>query len=105
MVWQVGAAISAIGVDDNTVTLTLTPGERAGDPVLSAMAPATPDFTVENDVVTSAAEVKADLTLTREPGSKLGVVRGNLPAKTPPRELGLAIEEPAQPRATLLAAL
>src|SRR6266481_4065919 len=105
MVWQYGAAISAIVVDDNTVTLTLTPGERAGDPVLSAMAPATPDFTVENDVLTSAAEVKADLTLTREPGSNLVVVRGTLPPKTTPRKLVLAVEEPAQHAATLLATL
>jgi len=105
MVWQYGAAISAIVVDDNTVTLTLTPGERAGDAVISAMAPATPDFTVENDVVTSAAEVKADLTLTREPGSNLVVVRGTLPAKTTPRKLVLAVEEPAQHAATLLATL
>lgn len=105
MVWQYGAAISAIVVDDNTVTLTLTPGERAGDSVLPAMAPATPDFTVENDVVTSAAEVKADLTLTREPGTNLVVVRGTLPAKTTPRKLVLAVEEPAQHAATLLATL
>jgi serine-type D-Ala-D-Ala carboxypeptidase/endopeptidase (penicillin-binding protein 4) len=105
MVWQYGAAISAIVVDDNTVTLTLTPGERAGDPVQSAIAPATPDFTVENDVVTSAAEVKADLTLTREPGTHLVVVRGSLPAKTAPRKLVLAVEEPAQHAASLLATL
>src|SRR6266853_1929577 len=32
MVWEYGAAISAIVVDDNVVTLTLTPGEHAGDP-------------------------------------------------------------------------
>jgi D-alanyl-D-alanine carboxypeptidase/D-alanyl-D-alanine-endopeptidase (penicillin-binding protein 4) len=105
MVWQYGAAISAIVVDDNTVTLTLTPGERAGDSVLAALAPATPDFTVENDVVTSAAEVKPDLTLTREPGANLVVVRGTLPAKTAPRKLVLAVEEPAQHAAALLAGL
>lgn len=105
MVWQYGAAISAIAVDDNTVTLTLTPGERAGDPVLAAAAPATPDFSVQNDVVTSAAEVKPDLALTREPGANLVVVRGTLPAKTTPRKLVLAIEEPAQHAATVLAGL
>src|SRR3989440_6156229 len=32
MVWEYGAAISAIVVDDNTVALTLTPGEQAGNP-------------------------------------------------------------------------
>src|SRR5579863_2638697 len=74
MVWEYGAAISAIVVDDNTVQLTLTTGEKAGDPVQTAIAPATPDFAVENDVVTSAADVKADLTLTREPGATRVVV-------------------------------
>src|SRR6202023_2679234 len=33
MVWEYGAAVSAIVVDDNTVTLTLTPGETAGSAV------------------------------------------------------------------------
>ena len=33
MVWEYGAAISAIVVDDNTVAVTLTPGEKMGDPV------------------------------------------------------------------------
>ncbi len=82
MVWEYGAAISSIVVDDNTVTLTLTPGEQAGNPVQAAVTPATPDFTVENEVVTSAADVKPDLTLTREPGSNLVVVKGSLPAKS-----------------------
>src|SRR5216684_140570 len=102
MVWEYGAAISAIVVDDNTVALTLTPGEQAGNPVQAAVTPATPDFTVENDVVTSAADVKPDLTLTREPGSNLVVVKGSLPAKSAPRKLVLAIEEPAQHAAATL---
>jgi D-alanyl-D-alanine carboxypeptidase/D-alanyl-D-alanine-endopeptidase (penicillin-binding protein 4) len=102
MVWEYGAAISAIVVDDNTVTLTLTPGEQAGNPVQAAVAPATPDFTVENDLTTSAAEVKSDLTLTREPGSNLVVVKGSLPARSTPRKLVLAIEEPAQHAAAIL---
>jgi D-alanyl-D-alanine carboxypeptidase/D-alanyl-D-alanine-endopeptidase (penicillin-binding protein 4) len=105
MVWEYGAAISSIVVDDNTVALSLTPGELAGDPVHADVLPATPDFNVENDVVTSAAEVKSELTLTREPGSQLVVVRGTLPAKSTPRKLMLAIHEPALHGATLLARL
>lgn len=105
MVWEYGAAISSIVVDDNTVALTLTPGEKTGDPVLASVAPLTPDFTLQNEVTTSAAEVKSDLTLTREPGADLVVVRGTLPAKGASRKLVLAIEEPAQHAASLLAAL
>jgi serine-type D-Ala-D-Ala carboxypeptidase/endopeptidase (penicillin-binding protein 4) len=102
MVWEYGAAISAIVVDDNTVALTLTPGEQTGNPVQAAVTPATPDFLVENDAATSAADVKSDLTLTREPGSNLVIVKGSLPAKSTPRKLVLAIEEPAQHAAALL---
>jgi D-alanyl-D-alanine carboxypeptidase/D-alanyl-D-alanine-endopeptidase (penicillin-binding protein 4) len=102
MVWEYGAAISAIVVDDNTVALTLTPGEQAGNPVQAAVTPATPDFTVKNEVITSAADVKPDLTLTRDPGSNLVVVKGSLPAKSVPRKLVLAIEEPAQHAAAAL---
>lgn len=105
MVWEYGAAISAIVVDDNTVAVTLTPGEKSGDPVQASVLPLTPDFTLQNDVTTSAADVKSDLTLTREPGANLVIVRGTLPARSNPRKLVLAIEEPAQHAASLLAAL
>jgi D-alanyl-D-alanine carboxypeptidase/D-alanyl-D-alanine-endopeptidase (penicillin-binding protein 4) len=105
MVWEYGAAISALVVNDNTATLTLTPGQAAGDAVQAVVAPRTQDFVVDNQVTTSAANVKADLTLTREPGAHLVVVRGTLPEKSAPRKLILAIEEPALHAARLLKAL
>ena len=102
MVWEYGAAVSAIVVDDNTVTLTLTPGESAGGPVQAVVAPPTPDFIVRSDVLTSAAEVKSDLTLTREPNSKIVVIRGTMPAHSAPRKLVLAIHDPAEHAAAML---
>ncbi|HWZ26551.1 MAG TPA: D-alanyl-D-alanine carboxypeptidase/D-alanyl-D-alanine-endopeptidase [Verrucomicrobiae bacterium] len=106
MVWEYGAAISALVVNDNTATVTLTPGQVAGDAVQVVVAPPrTQDFVVNNQVTTSAANVKADLTLTREPGAHLVVVRGTLPERSAPRKLVLAIEEPALHAATLLKAL
>ncbi len=102
MVWEYGAAISAIVVNDNTVRLTLTAGLNDGDAVLAAVAPATPDFVVENHVATSAAGLKSDLTLVRDPGANVVVVTGTLPANSPPRTLVLAIEEPARHAAAQL---
>jgi D-alanyl-D-alanine carboxypeptidase/D-alanyl-D-alanine-endopeptidase (penicillin-binding protein 4) len=102
MVWEFGAAISSIVVDDNTVTLTLTPGDQPGAPVQASENPATPDFLVQNDVVTSAPDVKSDLTLTREPGASLVVVKGTMPANGAPRKLVLAVEEPALHAAAVL---
>jgi D-alanyl-D-alanine carboxypeptidase/D-alanyl-D-alanine-endopeptidase (penicillin-binding protein 4) len=105
MVWEYGAAISAIVVDDNTVALTLVPGDLAGDPVQASVSPATPDFVVENNVVTAAADAKSDLTLTREPHSRTVVVRGSMPAHSLPRKLILAMHEPAEHAAALLSRL
>jgi D-alanyl-D-alanine carboxypeptidase/D-alanyl-D-alanine-endopeptidase (penicillin-binding protein 4) len=104
MVWEYGAAISAIVVNDNTATVTLIPGQ-AGDAVPAVVLPRTPDFLVDNEVTTGAANVKPDLTLTREPGAHLVVVRGTLSEKSAPRKLVLAIEEPALHAATLLKAV
>ena len=105
MVWEYGASVSAIVVDDNTTTLTLTPGDSAGAPAQAVVAPATPDFIVQNNVITSAPETKSDLTLTREPNSKIVVIRGTMPARSAPRKLVLAIHDPAEHAATLLTRL
>src|SRR4029077_9034355 len=102
MVWEYGAAISAIVVDDNTVQLTLTAGEKAGDHVDAVVAPTAPEFTVDNQVITSAAGVKPDLTLKREPGSNVVTLLGTLPAKSNQRKLTLAIQEPALHAAAML---
>ena len=102
MVWEYGAAISAIVLDDNTVQLTLTPGEKTGDRVDAVVAPSAPEFTVDNQVITSAVGVKPELTLKREPGSNVVTVLGTLPAKSNPRKLILAIQEPALHAAAML---
>jgi D-alanyl-D-alanine carboxypeptidase/D-alanyl-D-alanine-endopeptidase (penicillin-binding protein 4) len=103
MVWEYGAAISAIVVDDNTVTLTLTPGEKAGDAVLARVEPATPDFEVKNEVATIGAKEKGELRLTREPGASVVTVSGTMPAASTSRKLILAIQEPAKHAASILA--
>src|SRR5258708_37484073 len=44
MVWEYGAAVSAIVVDDNTVALTLTAGDSAGTPLPAPISSGTPGF-------------------------------------------------------------
>jgi len=105
MVWEYGAAISAIVVDDNTVTLTLTPGEKAGGAVAALVEPATREFVVKNEVTTIGAKEKPDLRLTREPGGDTVVVSGVMPAGSAPRKMMLAIQEPGLHAANLLAQL
>jgi serine-type D-Ala-D-Ala carboxypeptidase/endopeptidase (penicillin-binding protein 4) len=70
--------------------------------VQAEIAPATTDFRVNNLVTTSAAGVKPELTLKREPGSNTVTVLGTLPAKSKPRKLVLAVQEPALHAAAML---
>jgi serine-type D-Ala-D-Ala carboxypeptidase/endopeptidase (penicillin-binding protein 4) len=105
MVWEYGAAISAIVVDDNTVKMTLTPAEKAGGAVTAVVEPPTREFVVRNEVTTIGAKEKPDLRLTREPGGDTVVVRGVMPADSAPRKMALAIQEPALHAANLLAQL
>jgi len=105
MVWEYGAAISAIVVDDNTVTLTLTPGEKAGELAQFVVEPASSEFIVKSEVTTVGAKEKGELRLTREPGSSVVMLTGGLPVKGAPHKLVLAIQEPAQHAAELLARL
>lgn len=102
MVWDYGAPISAIVVNDNSFTITLTPGEHAGDPVTAAVEPLIPEVVVVNKVATIAAKEKADLRLTREAGSDTIVISGVMPAHSTPRKLPLAVQEPALQAAVLL---
>jgi serine-type D-Ala-D-Ala carboxypeptidase/endopeptidase (penicillin-binding protein 4) len=105
IVWEYGAAISAIVVNDNKVMLTLTPGEKAGGAVTAVVEPPTREFVVKNEVTTIGAKEKPDLRLTREPGGETVVVSGVMPAGSAPRKLVLAIQEPALHAANLLAQL
>jgi len=98
MVWEYGAAISAIVLDDNTVQLTLTPGDHAGDRVDAVVAPDSAGICSgqPGDYFSDGSET--DLTLKREPGSNVVTLLGTLPAKSNQRKLTLAIQEPALQR-------
>jgi D-alanyl-D-alanine carboxypeptidase/D-alanyl-D-alanine-endopeptidase (penicillin-binding protein 4) len=103
--WGYGAAVSALAVNDNAATITVTPGKKVGDAAEISVAPPVADFTVKNQVTTGAARTRTELALTREPGSHLAVVSGNMPLKSAPSKLVLGIEEPAIYAAALLKTL
>ncbi len=102
VVWGYGAAVSALAVNDNSVTLTLTPGRKAGDAVDISVVPPTSDFTLLNRVLTGAQRTPTDLALRRQPGAHSVIVSGNLRLSSGPTKLVLGIEEPAIFAATML---
>ncbi len=105
ILWSYGAAVSAIAVNDNAFTLALRPGERDGEPARADFVPVSDFYTVENSIRTGVRGSEEKLAVARDPGSRLIRVSGTMPLDAQPRRLTIAVEEPAEYAASLLARL
>jgi serine-type D-Ala-D-Ala carboxypeptidase/endopeptidase (penicillin-binding protein 4) len=101
LVWWYGAEVSALSFNDNCADLTVTAGERAGDPVLVDRAPASSYYRVVSTATTSAAGTPVALTLTRASGSNEVRLSGTYPIGATPWEGFAALEDPARYAATV----
>lgn len=105
-VWSYGAAVSAIAVNDNTVTLEVQPGQTTGAPLEFSLDPQPSIYQVRSQGMTSAKPVpEPQIWLSREPESRIFYLGGSLPLGAPGRPLELAVQEPAENAAVLLAHL
>ena len=93
-VWEYGAPVSALVVNDNAFTLTLRPGARAGDPATIALEPPFPHFAIHNLAQTAAGGGR-EIHLNRRAGSREIEIWGRIPAGDPGIERVLALEDPA----------
>jgi D-alanyl-D-alanine carboxypeptidase/D-alanyl-D-alanine-endopeptidase (penicillin-binding protein 4) len=105
ILWNSGAAVSAVAVNDNTFALELRPAAREGDPASFDAEPWAGFYTIENQIVTGARGSGVMLRVSREPGSRTIRLSGSLPLGAAPRMLTIAIEEPAEYAAALLTQL
>jgi len=105
ILWSYGAPVSAIAVNDNTFTVELRPGAHEGDAARYDAGLAANFYSVENSVITSARGTEEKLAVARDPGSRLVYISGAMPLDAPTRRLTIAIEEPAEYAANLLARL
>jgi D-alanyl-D-alanine carboxypeptidase/D-alanyl-D-alanine-endopeptidase (penicillin-binding protein 4) len=97
-----GAPISAIDLDDNTLTVTVQPGEHLGDPAVLAIEPWAGYETFGHDVTTGPSTSKQRFSVVRQPGPSPILLRGSIPLDAPPAKLDLALEEPAEYTGRLL---
>ena len=103
LVWRYGAEVSALSFNDNAATLIVSPGERAGDPVMVERSPQTAYYRVVSTATTSPAGNGSDLVLERDFGTSVIRLGGTLPTGGEPEELGVALEDPARYAATVFA--
>lgn len=93
-VWDYGAPVSALTVDDNAISLTVLPGAREDDPARISFSPPVEYYQVDNRVRTSARGPKK-VALNREPGSRQLTVWGVIPPRDPGEVAALGIDDPA----------
>jgi D-alanyl-D-alanine carboxypeptidase/D-alanyl-D-alanine-endopeptidase (penicillin-binding protein 4) len=105
ILWSYGAAVSAIAIHDNVFTLDLRPGAREGDSARYDAGLAADFYSVENSALTSARGTEEKLAVARDPGSRLIHVSGTMPLDAQTRHLTIAIEDPAEFAAGILARL
>ncbi|MFZ0738680.1 MAG: D-alanyl-D-alanine carboxypeptidase/D-alanyl-D-alanine-endopeptidase [Candidatus Acidiferrales bacterium] len=97
-----GAPISAIALDDNTLTITAQPGVRLDDPALITVEPWAGYETFGHEITTGPSASKPQFSVVREPGPKPIFLRGTIPLGGAPVKIDIALEEPAEYTADLL---
>ena len=90
-----GAPISALTVDDNALTLHLSPGAEAGSPAALKLDPPVEYYSLDNRVHTAPAGQPRRIRIDRVPGSMELRLWGTIPLRDRGEDLDLGIEDPA----------
>ncbi len=85
-----GTGISALSLDNNEVSLTVTPGARGSAPTIDGL----PYYEIENRVITVAG-AESHVDYWRDPAARLVRIFGTIGTQAPPRLLRLGIDDPA----------
>ncbi|MCC7175734.1 MAG: D-alanyl-D-alanine carboxypeptidase/D-alanyl-D-alanine-endopeptidase [Bryobacterales bacterium] len=98
--WDYGAPVSALTLNENRLALGIHPSSRAGGPAQLRLSPPLEYFVIENRVRTAAAG-ETRIQLERMQGSRQLRVWGTVAARSPTSRF-IAVEDPAEYAATAL---
>jgi len=100
--FRFGAPVSAIALDDNTISIEVQPGARIGDPATIFAEPAAALDTFSREITTGPPNGEPDLAVVRQPGMNFVLLRGTIPLGHIPFRLDLAMTAPAETTAIAL---
>jgi D-alanyl-D-alanine carboxypeptidase/D-alanyl-D-alanine-endopeptidase (penicillin-binding protein 4) len=100
--WDYGAPVSALTLNDNTIWLTVRPGTRAGVPAILSLRPAVEYYVVHNQVQT-VERPGGRVVIERVPGARELRVSGQIALSDPGQTYALALDDPARYAAAALA--
>jgi serine-type D-Ala-D-Ala carboxypeptidase/endopeptidase (penicillin-binding protein 4) len=96
LVFEWGAPVSALTINDNVMFVSILPGSNAGDKAFININPFPEYYSVDNRVLTSPAGTgPRRIYINREPGSRNITMWGNIPLDDIGASQSLAIEDPA----------
>jgi len=94
--YDYGAAVSALTINDNVLTVSVRAGQREGDPAAITVNPPVEYYTIDNRVCTGPPGTAGRIHSHRAPGSYEVELWGTLPAGDHGEEIALGIEDPAE---------
>ncbi|MBZ5575346.1 MAG: D-alanyl-D-alanine carboxypeptidase/D-alanyl-D-alanine-endopeptidase [Acidobacteriia bacterium] len=94
--YDYGAPVSALTVNDNSITLTVRPGTRAGDLAELGSNPPLEYYTIDNRVETVGARGARKIHVERQPGSRQVRLWGTIPVRGAGEDVLLAMDDPAE---------
>ncbi len=95
-VFEYGAPVSALTINDNSFTLTVRAGARTGELAGLILSPPIEDYRIDNRVETVAAGGERKVRVARDPGGRQLHLWGSLPVRSVPEVLTLALSDPAE---------
>ncbi|GAC1655551.1 MAG: D-alanyl-D-alanine carboxypeptidase/D-alanyl-D-alanine-endopeptidase [Acidobacteriaceae bacterium] len=95
LMWDYGAPISALTINDNVMYVTITPGTFVGALATVSAQPLVESYVIENHVTTAAADSEKHLGIDRQPGSTTIKLWGTVPIGIASQGEALSMEDPA----------
>src|SRR5881296_4555682 len=105
LVWDYGAPVSALTINDNVVFVNILPADRPGEKAFVNITPFADYYRIDNRIITTPAGTGRKIFINREPGSTVLTLWGNMPLEDAGASEDLAIEDPAEFAATLFRGL
>lgn len=93
-IWEYGAPVSALTINDNAIQVTIKPSEEDGLPARISVNPALEYYWIDNRVRTEPGERKIEVL--RAPGSRQIRLTGRISPKSTGRSETIAIDDPAE---------
>ncbi|MGH9631751.1 MAG: D-alanyl-D-alanine carboxypeptidase/D-alanyl-D-alanine endopeptidase [Bryobacteraceae bacterium] len=93
-IYEYGAPVSALTLNDNAFTLYVNPGLEECEPAVLSLWPAIEHLTIHNRIRTTSGGER-ELEFHRMPGSHELIASGTIPEGNPPHKILLAVDDPA----------